>query len=139
MTARLLAASACVALAALVAGAVGAIVAASLAAAWLGSDLLAEYAAAPEPAVDLPHPAAKPMETLRQLDRISGQLAIGMSDGRYFDRAVRPRLSRIATGIAAARGGGGQPDGDLLTATARPGRAPTLSELSALVDRMEQL
>jgi hypothetical protein len=74
----------------------------------------------------------EPVEGPRRLDQISGQLAIGMSDGRYFDRVVRPLLLRITTGL----GGGDVPDEH--PSAGKLGRAPRLDELTGMVDRMEQ-
>ncbi len=131
MVARVLAAAAGVLLAALAAGAAGAVVATSVIVACAGWALRADYAAAPAPVVDLPEPPAGPTHTVRRLERISGQLSIGMSDGLYFDRVVRPLLARIAASTEPA-------DGALRGFAAPSRRAPSLPELNALVERMEQ-
>jgi hypothetical protein len=134
VTPRLFSAAVVVVLAAVLAGAAGGVIAASLAVGWAGWQLRARYAAPPSPVVDLPDARMEPVDGPRRLDQISGQLAIGMSDGRYFERVVRPLLLRIATGL----GGGDLPDDATFAATDEPGRAPKLEELTAMVDRMEQ-
>jgi hypothetical protein len=139
VTARVLAAAVGVVLAALIAGAVGAIVAAAVVIGWAGRALRARYAAAPLPDLDLPEPGVPPRETVSRLERLSGQLAIAMYDGRYYDRAVRPLLRRVATAIAAATGGRPVPDDALFGPDSRRDRAPLLAELTAVVDRMERL
>jgi hypothetical protein len=135
--ARILLAAAGVVLAALVAGAAGAVVVAAVVVTVAGFGLRSEYAAAPPAVVELPDPAPRPSSTPRRFEEISGQLSIGMSDGRYYDRAVRPLLLRIARTTVAARGRG---DVDAAILGAGAGRRPpTLRELSRVLDRMEQL
>lgn len=132
MKVTVLVAAAGVLLAAVAAGAAGAAVAASAIVAYAGYALRARYAAAPAPVLDVPEAPPGPTHTVRRLERISGQLSIGMTDGRYFDRAVRPLLARIAGTSESANAG-------LDDLAAPSGRAPSLSELNALVERMEQL
>jgi hypothetical protein len=124
-----LAAAAGVLLAGLAAGSAGAIVAAAVIVAYAGYALRTGYGAAPPAVLDLPESPAGPTRTVRRLERISGQLSIGMTDGLYFDRAVRPLLARIAAGIGST--------GALAERSGGPPRPPTLSELNELVERME--
>jgi hypothetical protein len=120
-----------------VAGAAGAVVAAAVIVAVAGLALRGRYASAPAPELDLPDPPPPDEGTIRRLDRISGQLSIGMTDGRYFDRVVRPLILRIANSAAAAHGHPPVEPTALFGAHQDARRAPTVSELNVIVDRME--
>jgi len=139
MRTRLSLAAAAVVLATLAAGATGALIAAAVVTALAGYALRNRYAGAPPPVLDLPEPPPKQTDRAPRLEQISGQLSIGMTDGRYFHRAVRPLLLRIANSTAAAHGGPQVAEEALFPEPATSSRAPTLRELSVLVDRMEQL
>jgi hypothetical protein len=130
---RILLAGAGILLAALAAGAAGAMIAASLALAFAGLTLPVERAPAISPVLDLPDRPPGPTPTAPRLEQISGQLSIGMSDGIYFDRVIRPLLSRIARDPVADDGG----RRSALDRGRAARRAPSLRELDEMVHRME--